>query len=236
MDCREITGPSWRRERGRRIAGPISRTQTAHDIVPPPSRRVYGMSALGVQSHLPTHRTFGNTRQPLRSVPSVRGKQGTAFRMILESRGTADSENRPKDIRSPGFCLVGEYVTLAPAILDTGHGCEVRRCPACYTTQYGEGGELTRVRAVLTPCALFWSTYWLSTGRRPGYCGNASCRARFGVLLSSRSRLFRHSAAFSHQGGGAISAYYVLWLGDCRFRRAEASLGKSGEAGGKRRG
>ncbi len=185
--CREITGASCRRGWGRRIAGPISRTQTAHEIVPPPSRRVYGMSALGVQGHLLTHRTSADARQPLRLVPETfREPHGTAFRVVLESRGPRDDEDPPKDIRlwtqsRPsqllGFCLVGEYVTLAPAILDTGHGCEVRRYAACYNK--AREGELTRVRAVLTRCALFLSPYRLSTGLRPGCCGKASCRARF---------------------------------------------------------
>ena len=90
------------------------------------------------------------------------------------------------------------------------------------------------MQAVLTPCALFWSTYRLSTGLRPGCCGNASCRAHgFGVFLSSRSRLFRHSAVFSHQGGGAISAYCgwaIAGLG--AQRRVWGSLGKREESEG----
>lgn len=123
------------------------------------------MSALGVQGHLLTHRTSADARQPLRLVPETfREPHGTAFRVVLESRGPRDDEDPPKDIRlwtqsRPsqllGFCLVGEYVTLAPAILDTGHGCEVRRYAACYNK--AREGELTRVRAVLTRCALFLS-------------------------------------------------------------------------------
>jgi hypothetical protein len=88
------------------------------------------------------------------------------------------------------------------------------------------------------PASLF--LHLSRTGGRTSWAGTAtdgSCRApcrasAFGRI--QRSRLFRHSAASYPPGVSRLPVPYN-GLSGCRFRLAQASLGKSGEGGGQQR-